>query len=147
MGIFKKIWEKLGQVAHFWRRKRRKFWENSVFSWKIAQFCESWRFYCMIMHEMTKNVKKPLYMGYFLKFVQWPIFQKSWLFGDPKLGHPPLILFMGEKKPKKTTRYFGFILDLLLTLSGILSGSSFRNHFLENNFNPTHPNCHFLLHF
>ena len=48
--------------------------------------------------------------------------------------------------------FFGFIAVLRhnsvwKTLSGILSGSTFRNHFFEKIFNPTHPNFHFLLQF
>ena len=41
------------------------------------------------MLKMTKKVEKPLYIGYFSKFVQWPLFQKSHLFSDQTLGHAP----------------------------------------------------------
>ena len=32
--------------------------ETSTFFWKIAQFWETWRFYCITIHKMTKKLKK-----------------------------------------------------------------------------------------
>lgn len=64
-------------VTHFSARKVPKngifFWENwfkwpifgaagaenfEKFRWKIIQFSERWRFHCMIIHKMKKNVGK-----------------------------------------------------------------------------------------
>ena len=45
----------------------------------IAQLCIKWR----------KKSRKPLYIGYFSKFVQWPLFRKIPLIQWPKLRSPP----------------------------------------------------------
>ena len=62
--------------------KNLKFWwfgkNSSIFAKKNEDLI-AWK--CIVMHKPYKKTKKSLYIGYFSKFLKWPIFRKLQLIG------------------------------------------------------------------
>ena len=73
--LLKNFWEKLGLKPHFWSWRRRQFWEISFFSEKSHNCVKFDVFIAWLRIKWRKKSKKPLYISYFSKFVQWHIFQ------------------------------------------------------------------------